>query len=102
MVALFTITYAESVADDLAALRPFDRRRLFDQIDEQLAHEPTRETRNRKMLRGLTPPWEHVPPVWELRVDEYRVFYDVDGLAGEVVIRAVRCKPPHKSTEEIL
>ena len=64
--------------------------------------KPARETRNRKILRGLTPPWEHLPPVWELRVNEYRVFYDVDEAAGQVVVRAVRRKPPHKTTEEIL
>ena len=65
-------------------------------------HEPVRETRNKKILRGLTPPWECVGPIWELRVDEYRVFYDVDEAAGEIVVRAVRRKPPHKTTEEIL
>jgi mRNA-degrading endonuclease RelE of RelBE toxin-antitoxin system len=43
-----------------------------------------------------------VQPVWELRVGEYRVFYDVDEVGGQVVVRAVRRKPPHKTTEEIL
>jgi len=41
-------------------------------------------------------------PVWELRINEYRVFYDVDDAAKQVVVRAVRRKPPHKTTEEIL
>jgi mRNA-degrading endonuclease RelE of RelBE toxin-antitoxin system len=75
---------------------------LLDEIAQHLSHEPNRETRNKKILRGLTPPWEHVEPVWELRVAEYRVFYDVDEAAGEVIVRAVRRKPPHKTTEEIL
>jgi mRNA-degrading endonuclease RelE of RelBE toxin-antitoxin system len=101
-VAVFTISYAASVAEDLGGVRAFERRRLLDQIDRQLSHEPTREARNRKVLRGLTPPWEHVQPVWELRVNEYRVFYDVDEVAEQVVVRAVRRKPPHKATEEIL
>jgi mRNA-degrading endonuclease RelE of RelBE toxin-antitoxin system len=99
---MFTISYAESVAEDLAGIRAFEHRQLLDQVDEQLSHEPTRETRNKKILRGLTPPWEHVKPVWELRVNEYRVFYDVNEEAGQVVVRAVRRKPPHKTTEEIL
>ena len=99
---MFTIRYAESVADDMTAIRAFERRQLLDQIERQLSHEPTRETRNRKVLRGLMPPWEHVTPVWELRVKEYRVFYDVDERAGQVVVRAVRRKLPHKTTEEIL
>ncbi|MBU4272357.1 MAG: type II toxin-antitoxin system RelE/ParE family toxin [Planctomycetes bacterium] len=99
---MFTISYAESVADDLASIRAFQRRHLLEQIDRQLSHEPTRETRSRKILRGLTPPWEHVEPIWELRVNQYRVFYDVDEAIGQVVVRAVRRKPPHKTTEEIL
>jgi len=99
---VFAIHYAESVAEDLAVVRAFKRRQLLDQIERQLSHEPTRETRNRKILRGLTPPWEHMEPAWELRVGEYRVFYDVDEAAGQVMVRAVRRKPPHKTTEEIL
>ncbi len=99
---MFSIEYAEGVADDLAALRPFDRNRLLDQIQEQLTHQPTTETRNKKILAGLIPPWNHEPPVWELRVGEYRVFYDVDDAEDRVIVRAVRHKPPHTATEEIL
>ena len=51
---------------------------------------------------GLTPPWEHVEPVWELRVGEFRVFYDVSEEESRVIVRAIRRKPPHKTTEEIL
>jgi mRNA-degrading endonuclease RelE of RelBE toxin-antitoxin system len=43
-----------------------------------------------------------VPPVWELRLDEDRVFYDVDETEKTVKVRAVRHKPPHKTTEEIV
>jgi len=101
-VPVFIISYAESVAEDLAAIRAFERKQLLDQIDRQLSHEPTCETRNRKIIRGLTPPWEHVKPVWELRINEYRVFYDIDETAGQVIVRAIRHKPPHKTTEEII
>lgn len=99
---MFKITYAEGVAGDLKSLRARERSRILDQIEVQLVHEPIRETRNRKKLIGLLPPWEHVPPVWELRIGEYRVFYDVDEETGSVVIRAIRHKPPHKTTEAIL
>jgi mRNA-degrading endonuclease RelE of RelBE toxin-antitoxin system len=54
------------------------------------------------LLRGLHPPWQHLEPVWELRVGEYRVFYDVDEASKLVMVRAVRHKPPHATTEEIL
>ena len=99
---MFTIEYAEGVAEDLAALRAADRKRILERIDQQLTHQPTRATRNKKSLVGLVPPWDHVPPVWELRVGRFRVFYDVDEPATLVTVRAIREKPPHKTTEEIL
>ncbi len=99
---MYAIEYAEGVADDLAGLRAFDRKTLLDRIEEQLTHQPTQETRNKKILIGLTPPWEYVEPIWELRIGEYRVFYDVDEEAQHVAVRAIRHKPPHKTTEEIL
>lgn len=68
----------------------------------QLKYEPTRQTRHRKILVALAPPWDHADPVWELRVGEYRVFYDVDHVQATVGVRAIRRKPPHKTTEEIL
>jgi mRNA-degrading endonuclease RelE of RelBE toxin-antitoxin system len=99
---MYTIEYAVGAADDLKGLRARDRSRLLDRIEEQLTHEPARETRNRKTVAGLEPPWEHRDPVWELRVGEYRVFYDVDEAEVRVVVRAIRRKLPHKTTEEIL
>ena len=41
-------------------------------------------------------------PVWELRVGEYRVFYDVNEQEARVIVRAVRRKRPYQATEEIL
>ena len=99
---VYNIAYSSSVAEDLKSLRASDRSRILDQIEVQLSHEPTRETRNRKKLSGLVPPWLHVPPVWELRIGEYRAFYDVDEMAASVMVRAIRHKPAHRRTEEIL
>lgn len=99
---MYTIEFAAGVAEDLAELRAYDRQRILDRIDEQLADQPAQVTRNRKPIVGLTPRWEHEEPVWELRIDEYRVFYDVDEAARRVTVRAIRHKPPHKTTEEIL
>lgn len=99
---MYRIEYAEGVAGDLASLRTYDRKHILDQLEEQLKYEPTKKTRNRKPLPGLIPPWEYIEPVWELRLGEYRVFYDVDEKTSLVKIRAIRPKPPHKTTEEIL
>jgi mRNA-degrading endonuclease RelE of RelBE toxin-antitoxin system len=58
-------------------------------------------SRRRKLLEGLVPPWDSVHPVWQLRVGDFRVFYDVDERARKVIVRAVRRKGT-KRTEEIL
>lgn len=100
--ASYAVEYSEGVAEDLANLRAHERKNILDAIEKQLLYEPTRETKHRKILVGLVPPWEHEPPVWQLSIGEYRVFYDVDDETSTVMIRAVRHKPPHKTTEEIL
>jgi len=99
---MYTIAYASQVAEDLADVRAFDRKRLLDRIDDELLHEPKKETRNKKEIVGLAPPWETEEPTWELRSGEYRIFYDVDEQERRVTVRAIRRKPPHKTTEEIL
>lgn len=99
---MYEIELAESVEEDLASVRKTDRAAILDAIETQLAAEPARPTRHRKVLEGLEPPFEAVPPIWQLSVGEYRVFYDVDDEQKKVYVRAVRHKPPHKTTEEIL
>ena len=101
-MARFTILLSESVKGDLQTLRAYDRRMLLDAIATQLAHAPQMTTRNRKLLRNLTPPFEAIPPIWQLLVGEFRVFYDVQPEARRVSVRAIRRKPVHHHTEEIL
>ena len=81
---------------------PLTTSEILDRIEVQLSHEPTRPTRNRKIIPGLVPPWDHLEPTWELRIGEHRAFYDVDEEEQMVTVRAIRHKPPHKTTEEIL
>lgn len=99
---MFEIVFEAGVEKDLAELRPFDGRRILDAIETRLTRQPAVETRHQKALRGVKPPFDALEPVWELRVGEYRVFYDVDEESRMVFIRAIRRKPPHKTTEEIL
>ncbi len=82
--------------------RAYDRRTILDEIENQLSAEPGVETRHRKILAGLVLPFEAVPPIWQLAVGDFRVFYDVNEDDKIVVVRAVRRKPPHATTEEIL
>jgi len=40
-----------------------------------------------------------VPPIWHLRLGDYRVFCDVDEVEGWVFVRAVGPRPTHQTTE---
>src|SRR5882724_4368432 len=92
---VYRIRFAKSVAKDVPALRAYERKRILDAIERQLSAEPGVETRHRKILVGLLPPFEAIPPIWQLAVGEVRVFYDLNEDDKTVVVRAVRKKPPH-------
>ena len=99
---MFEIRYAEDSEAELMALRKFDRQKVIERIEEQLPHEPDKETRNRKRLIGLKTPWNFVGETWELRIGELRVFYDINAGGKIVTVRVVRRKLPHQTTEDIL
>jgi mRNA-degrading endonuclease RelE of RelBE toxin-antitoxin system len=98
----YEIEIHDAAYQELQTIKPFHRTRIVDAIDNQLTHEPSIPTRNRKALEGVQPDFEHDPPVWELRVGAYRVYYDVSEQAKRVVIRAVCEKPSHATTEQVL
>ncbi len=56
---MYEISYAEGVADDLRLLPANRRAEILERIEVQLEDEPTKRSRNRKMLVGLVPPWDH-------------------------------------------
>jgi mRNA-degrading endonuclease RelE of RelBE toxin-antitoxin system len=99
---VYEIRFSIGVATDLKGLRASHRRRIVDAVHQKLSHQPLVPTKHVKLLRKLLPPFEAVPPIWQLRVGDYRVFYDVDEAGRTVLVRAVRRKPPHRTTEEIL
>jgi mRNA-degrading endonuclease RelE of RelBE toxin-antitoxin system len=99
---VYEIRFSAGVATDLKRLGASHRRRILDEVQQKLPHRPTVLSKHVKRLKKLVPPFEAVPPIWQLRVGDYRVFYDVDEVERRVFIRAVRRKPPHRTTEEIL
>jgi mRNA-degrading endonuclease RelE of RelBE toxin-antitoxin system len=99
---MFGIFFGEEFVASLQELKASKRREILDKIQEQLSHRSTEETRNKKILEGFQPPWKQRESIWELRIGEYRVFYDVDPDENRVMVHALRHKPPHKTTEEIL
>jgi mRNA-degrading endonuclease RelE of RelBE toxin-antitoxin system len=86
----FAIILTKSALADLGDFRKFDQQRLRDAVGEQLTVQPLQETRNRKHLR----PNELAE--WELRVGEFRVFYDVDETEERVKVVAVGYKEGNK------
>lgn len=93
---VFAILYDEAAEEDLRALRPYEARRILDEVDRQLRKEPGTPSRRKKLLEGLVPPWVSVRPVWQLRVGDFR-----DEAQQEVIVRAIRRKGS-KTTGEIL
>lgn len=99
---MYEVRFAVGVADDLRPVRAGDRRRIIESVQRKLMHEPSRPTKHIKRLERLLLPFEHVPPIWQLRIGDYRVFYDVSDTERLVIVRAVRRKPAHMTTEQIL
>ena len=63
------------------------QRVVLDAVEEQLTHQPTTETKNRKPMRP-----NPVAP-WELRTGNLRVYYDVQEKPERVVhVRGVGIK----------
>jgi len=84
----FEIELVREAKEDLKRLRKTAQVKLLDRIEKHLSHEPTRQSRSRiKRLGGA------VFPPFRLRVDEFRVYYDVDEAEQKVVIYGVIRKP---------
>jgi mRNA-degrading endonuclease RelE of RelBE toxin-antitoxin system len=99
---VYDIQIHEDAEKELEAIRLYDRNRILDDIEEQLSHEPKTVTKRKKILEALELPWDQLGPVWQLRVEDFRVYYDVLETEGLVVVRAVRSKPSHRTTDDIL
>ncbi len=77
---VYKIILAPEAAEDLKALRAFDRAAVRDALKEHLRFAPTKTSKSRiKRLRGI----RH--PEYRLRIDELRVFYDVTAETVEIL-----------------
>ena len=79
----FAIELSPKAQEHLRRLRKRDQRIIVDAIDLQLTHQPDQPTPHRKLLQDnpLAP--------WELRVGDFRVFYDIDREGETVVVVAI-------------
>jgi mRNA-degrading endonuclease RelE of RelBE toxin-antitoxin system len=80
----YRIEYSKEAIEHLRELDARQRTLIFDVVDKQLTYEPTLETLNRKLMRP------NVLSVYELRVQNLRVYFDVEESPEKVVvIRAI-------------
>jgi len=67
------VTLSPQAREHFHGLCAYDRARVRDAIDDHLQHVPTTESKSRiKRLREMR------RPQYRLRVDDIRVFYDVE------------------------
>ena len=98
---MFDILVTTGAEDDIGAGPAKVRRTVVESIERSLTEDADVPDRGRQVRTALRPPWTSVAPVWELRVGGFRVFYDVDGFKSRVYVRAVRRKPPRRTTETV-
>jgi len=80
---MYEIEYTLDAIEDLKRFKKYEQQLIVDEIDDQLIYEPSEETRNRKRLRL------NVLSEYELRIRDFRAFYDVDEREKIVKIKAV-------------
>jgi mRNA-degrading endonuclease RelE of RelBE toxin-antitoxin system len=93
---MYAVSYQREAAAELRAFRAFDRVRILEAIARNLRPSPT-STRGRRKRLDLG----GGDFIWQLRIGDYRVFYDVLEEERLVIVRHVRRKG-RKTTGEIL
>lgn len=83
---MYRIEYAVQAVEDLRYFKRHEQVYIVDGIQAQLTYEPTLETRNRKLTRPNS------IATWELRLGDFRVFYDVDDGVQVVAIQRIAQK----------
>jgi mRNA-degrading endonuclease RelE of RelBE toxin-antitoxin system len=83
----YTIELTPEALGDLARLRRIDQKKIAEAIEKYLRHQPTQTSQSRiKQLRSGT------QPRYRLRIDPFRVFYNVDTSAQLVKVHGVVLK----------
>lgn len=95
-MAMYAISYQPQAIAELNELRAFDRVRVLDAVEKSLREVPTSARAKRKRIDLGGGDF-----IWQLRVGDHRVFYDVFEEERLIVVRYVRLKG-RKTTGEIL
>ena len=86
----YRIQYSPEAEDHLRSLTARQRSTVLDSIDQQLTHQPTTETRNRKPMR------RNPLAAWEMRIGGLRVYYRVQEAEHLIQVLAVGVKRHHR------
>jgi mRNA-degrading endonuclease RelE of RelBE toxin-antitoxin system len=79
MAKVFSVELSPSSKLDFDGLRKYEQQRVIEAIEGKLQMDPNVTTRAKKCLGSEeTANFVFTPPLWQLRVGDYRVFYDVD------------------------
>lgn len=82
----YRIALSRTSLSHLQGFTQREQRIIRDALTEQLSYEPTTPTRNRKEMRP------NLLAIWELRIGDFRVYYDVDEEESVIDIRAIGIK----------
>jgi mRNA-degrading endonuclease RelE of RelBE toxin-antitoxin system len=91
----YEIRYAEEAVADVRGLRKFDQRKVLEGIELYLTHQPRLVSKSR-IKAMLQPFWSQ----YRLRIDEFRVYYDVDDESRRVQVLRVLGKTTQATPEE--
>jgi len=80
---MYQIEYTPQAIEDLKYFKKHEQQQILGEIPVQLRYEPSVETRNRKRTRPNT------IAGWELRIAEFRVFYNVEEQVQIVEIKRI-------------
>lgn len=80
---MYDIEYTPQAIAELKYFKKHEQQQILSEIPVQLRYEPTVETRNRKRTKPNS------IADWELRIAEFRVFYNVEEQVRIVEIKRV-------------
>ncbi len=90
----YEIQYSNDAVEDVRALRAYDQRKIVTAIETHLSHVPTQVSRT-SIKRMVQPFWSQ----FRLRVEDFRVYYDVDETTRVVSVLRVLEKGTSETPE---
>jgi mRNA interferase RelE/StbE len=91
----YEIQYAAEAVADLRGMRLFDQRNVLDGIELHLLHQPKFVSKSRIKLM-VQPFWSQ----YRLRIDNFRIYYDVDDNDRVVNVLRVLMKTTDQTPEK--